>query len=312
MRTDDQSERGLIVIGLLPLIAAACWLVLLREPSAVRAGPSLPDGAAPLVRDEHSGPVARRFLGVVVAGQEADLAAELGGRVVEVFAHAGDPVHQGDPLLKLASVAALGAHSMAAAQAAQDQSAERAAELAVETTRDKLQRMRRAPDAYSQQDIGTADLELRRSEAELAKMRAASSASRATRARDLAQAQTQLVRAPFDGLVASRYVDVGDVVGPGSPLGRVVDRSRFVRFAVTPEELPQLRLGSVLTVASRESARRWSATLVHVHPEIDAATGFGFARADLQGDALRIGPLLPGTRVDVLEEAGRRTGGRSR
>jgi RND family efflux transporter MFP subunit len=298
MPADNTAERNILLLGLLPLMASAVWLVLLREPPPVRAHAAFSQRTA--VREREFTPSQSRFLGVIVAGQDAQLGAQLAGQVVRVFAQAGARVQRGDALLQLSSPLLLGSESLARAQLEQDRSAERVAELAVETARDKYERMQSAPSAYSRQDLDAARLDVRRAQAELDKLRAGSAVQRTTRERDRAQARSQTLRAPFDGVLADRYVDRGDFVAAGAALARVLDDARFVRFAVPAAELARLHTGSTLQVAARDSLARWSATLTQWQPELEAATGYVFARAVLAG-ASDPKVLIPGTRVDVLD-----------
>ena len=71
-------DRLFVALGLLPLLAGAAWLIALREPTPVaaaadRGGPREPALAEPYAAQDSAG-----WLGVIVAGQEADIAAELG------------------------------------------------------------------------------------------------------------------------------------------------------------------------------------------------------------------------------------------
>jgi RND family efflux transporter MFP subunit len=314
----DSVDRKLLVLGLLPLLVAAVWLVMLREPRPVAAhadGGFVLHPAHPLrpeLVDERTLEAAQtRFLGLVVSGQEADLGTELSGQVVRVWAEAGARVRRGEPLVQLASLSMLGAAGMARAKGAEDRSAEQAAELSFEVARDKAERMDRAANAYSEHDLRAARLEAQRAKADLDKLQASSAVQRAGLRRDLARAKTQTVRAPFDGVLANRFVDAGDFVAAGTTLVRVIDDARFVRFAVPACHLSGLQVGAALRVGTRGAAALWSATVVNVQPELDAASGLGFARAELQPSptssatsAAAAVALVPGTRVDVMTGAG--------
>lgn len=298
MNRSSSSERSLVTLGLLPLIGGAIWLVCLREPKPVAAelGTSpLTAAAAP----ETTAPAGPSWLGVIVAGQDADLGAELAGQVAQVFVEPGRRVRKGDPILQLRALSVLGAAGMARAQYAQDRSAEEAAQLALDTARDKAERMVKAADAYAVGDVLAARADARKAEAELAKLRAKSELERETLKRELARAETQTLRAPFDGIVASRNVDPGDFVTGGVALARVVDDARFVRFALPAELHTALELGGTLQLQAAGQSLPLTATLVSLEPELDAASGLGVARARLDAALLRSRGLLPGQRVQV-------------
>lgn len=293
-------ERGLVVLGLVPLVAASVWLVLLRQPPAVAASRApRPSASAP----ERAGiSVAASYVGVVVAGQDAELGAELGGEVVRVFKEPGAVVKQGEPLLQLAAVSVLGARKLAYAQALEDRSAIRSAELAAQSALDQVERMSQAEAAYSERDLRKAKNEAASAVADLDRLKASAALHRATHGRELARANKQLVRAPFDGVLSARYLDTGDFASPGQALAKVVDASRFVRFALPAREHAQLRTGALVQVVSAGTDLPLLASVLDVDPELDAAAAVGFARAalpDVSDPELPGLRVSPGTRVEV-------------
>ena len=298
-------ERGLVVLGLVPLAAASVWLVLLRQPQAADASrASHPVTNAP----ERAGVLqAPSYVGVVVAGQDAELGAELGGEVVRVFKEPGAIVKQGEPLLQLAAISVHGARKLAYAQALEDRSAIRSAELAAQSAADQVERMAQAEAAYSERDIRKAKNEAASAAADLDRLKASAAMHRATNGRELARASKQLVRAPFDGVLSARFLDTGDFASPGQALAKVVDGTRFVRFALPAREHARLQSGVLVQVLSAGSDLPLMATVVDVDPELDAAAAVGFARAalpdasDPELPALR---LSPGTRVEVRLDLG--------
>lgn len=286
-------ERGLVILGVLPLVAAGFWLVLLREPPAAEAArASRPLAPAP----ERAGLVnAPSFVGVVVAGQDAELGAELGGEVVRVFKEPGATVKQGEPLMQLAATSVLGAKKLAYAQALEDRSAIRSAQLAAQSALDQAERMAQAEAAYSERDLRKARDEAAAAAADLERLKATAALHRATHGRELARASKQLVRAPFAGVLAARYLDLGDFASPGQALAKVVDGTRFVRFALPAREHAQLQAGMRVQVVAAGTDLPLTATVVDVDPELDAAAAVGFARAALPEQPR----MSPGTRIDV-------------
>jgi biotin carboxyl carrier protein len=294
------SDRAMVMVGLLPLAAAAAWLVLLRQPRAVAAHGT--EGAAPLRSSERTLALEPRYVGVVVAGQDAQLGAELVGEVSRVFVEPGTRVQRGDALLQLSALSVVGARGIANAQAAEDRSAIESARLSMESARDKADRMLSARDAYPAREINSARADADRAAAELQRLRAGVDVHRATRKRELARADKQIVRAPFDGVLAARFVDVGDFVTAGQVLARVVDDARFVRFALPAAEHARVQVGDAVQAYAQQptaSGLMLTAAVTDVDPELDAAAGLGFARARLTGDAALPVWLSPGSRLAV-------------
>ncbi|MEY4575826.1 MAG: hypothetical protein RL701_529 [Pseudomonadota bacterium] len=273
-------ERAIVVVGVLPLVAAAVWLIVLREPRAAIAHSTRTDAAATQAEVTGLGN-APSFVGVVVAGQDAELGAELTGEVVKVFREPGSRVRRGEPLLQLAALSVVGARSMANAQGLEDRSSIVSARLAYENLADQVERMKNAPNAYSARDVQTARADAARAAADLERLRGTAAVHRATLQRELARSDKQLVRAPFDGVLAARYLDVGDFANPGQTLARVVDDARFVRFALPAPVHARLLPGAEIRVVPNGSAMPLTAAVVDVDPELDPAAGMGFARARL-------------------------------
>ena len=293
-------ERAIVFLGVLPLAAAAVWLIVLREPHAAVASTRLSQ-PAPAEQHAQNAQLAR-FVGVVVAGQDAELGAELGGEVIHAFKEPGARVRRGEPLLQLAALSVVGARNMAVAQAVEDRSALLASKLELESARDKLERMQNAPNAYSERDVQSARADAARAAAGVDKLRGTAAVHRAGLERELARAAKQLVRAPFDGVLAARFLDVGDFVGAGQPLARVVDDTRFVRFALPADMHAHIQPGVSVNVLPNGSDLPLSAAVVDVDPELDAAAGLGFVRARLP-EAASGERFMPGTRVEVSWDA---------
>ena len=175
--------------------------------------------------------------GSVVARRRAELATRLSARVSRVWVDAGTPVRAGQVLVELGTEDVAAAReragaARAAAQAARDEAARQAARM------DTL----RAYDAVAQVQRDGAYLTLAQAEAQLAMADAAQ--------RDAATAESYAaLTAPFDGVVASRDIDPGDLALPGIPLVVVEDRGpRDGLFAVPADLALRLRPTDTLRV----------------------------------------------------------------
>lgn len=178
------------------------------------------------------------WTGVVRGAQQATVLSEAPGRVTALPVQVGRAVPLGGTLVRLedgrqaigvqAAEAAL-ARAQAAAQAAARQ-AER-----VEALGDGVPRSDHE-DAATRVALARADL-------------LAAEAQRDARARDLADTR---VRAPFAGRVTRLHVDLGQVLGAGTPVATVVDTSQVrVRIGVPTDDLAGLAQGSVADVGGR-------------------------------------------------------------
>ncbi len=148
--------------------------------------------------------------GTVQAARDVIVSAEEGGVIRELFVDRGDVVQEGDPLARIDDAVLLPQVERARAEAAH----------AEET----WQRRRRL---FEEDRVGS---ELAYLEARLLAQQAAA---------QLAVMEERLldtvVRAPFAGVLEDRLVEVGAMVSPGSPVGRVLDVNPVTVAAGVPE-----------------------------------------------------------------------------
>lgn len=272
--------------------------------------------AAPVVRDAIT---ATRSASVTVRpSQESRVASGASGRVLEVVAREGARVAAGDPLVRLDDAGAranLDAAELAVAQArinldrarrgtddavAQAAAGARSAAQALANVDRQLAELEALLDlgAVAASDVDA--LRAQRAQAESADLQAREAVERAGRAEseDLALLELQLsqaelqrrtardqldetvVRAPFDGEVAQTFVEVGEFVGAGSPVARLLGVGpQDASFAVAPEDAAavealgtvELRTGSgtVRATITRLERLAEQARLVTVLAQID-------------------------------------------
>ena len=219
--------------------------------------------------------------GELVSPNHAMIAAEVGGRVTALFLDEGKPASAGERVLEVdperRELELRGARaSNAEAQAAladQKRAAERAGMLFKSNVASKAQ-------------LDTADTQL-----QLARSRADGSAARlgeAERARRDAE-----VKAPFAGLIAQRFVSVGEFVQPGTRLFELVALDPIeVEFRVAEVDSSRVHAGQVVDVRVAPFPDEvFQATVTLVSPMIDPASRTLRVKAAL---ANREGKLRPG------------------
>jgi membrane fusion protein, multidrug efflux system len=157
-------------------------------------------------------------------------------------------------------------------------------------------------------ELDKAEASLAQAEAELGRARrlveqgflSAEALSRATTTRDLASAETSLLRvrlqhmtlsAPIAGVVAARLVEPGDATPKHSHLLTLIDPSRLVTDVNVSElVLPRLRVGDVAQVRiDALGATTHPGRILRIHPALDPATRSGRVEVTLD-------PLPPGAR----------------
>jgi RND family efflux transporter MFP subunit len=191
-----------------------------------------------------------------------------GGQIERVLVEPGQWVRAGQTL----AVINRSVQSQQAAQlAAQVEVARADAQLA-------QNQLDRAQSLVGRGFVSRADLDQRRAnrDAAAARVRVAQAQLGATRA----QIGRLDVRAPTAGLVLSRSVEAGQVVGAGSPaLFRIAEGGLIQMMARLPQgELARLSVGVPVTVTPVGSARTYQGSVRLIEPIIDPATRQGVAR----------------------------------
>jgi len=166
------------------------------------------------------------FLGDVRALKRAMLSAGASGEVRKVRVREGDRVEAGELLVEIdPSLAAARVRAAAASKNAGAAELERAA-------RDAERLSGAGPDIAALAEIEQATSERKRALAERKRLRAAEAEARAELGR-------HRVRAPFDGVIANRFVDPGDWVDPGVQVIELVDDEGVEVLVSAPPELAQ-------------------------------------------------------------------------
>ena len=271
-------------MNLLRLFSSAALLALLAacsRPAPSDAADRLP-AAKVRVATVHIEelPVAIEVAGTVQPVRHAALAAKVMGAIEELPVALGQRVKAGDLLVKIS-----------------------AGEISA-----------RVAQAKAQLDQVRGDLD--RERALLAK-----NASTPETVRSLADrfAQTQamvreaevmlgytIVRAPFDGVIARKFADVGDLASPGQPLLEIEDDTSFQVEAGIPDTLAEkLAAGAPLAIEVPASGTKFTGTIVEISSAADPSTRTVTAKISVPaGVTVRSGQFarvtVPGAPVRML------------
>ena len=214
--------------------------------------------------------------GEVEGSRDALLAAANGGYVERVYVRAGDVVETG---ARIASV------DVALFAAQSDQAAAQADQAEAE-----LERVRRLGDLASAQQVLLAETNARVSAASARQAR-----TRLSRA---------MVSAPFDGVVASVGVEVGESTGPGAPVARLVQLDPvLVTLSVSDRDVGALRVGDPVDVWAAAAGEGRRGTIRHIAPAADLNTRAFPVEVEVENAERE---LLPGmiARVTVSRSVG--------
>lgn len=235
-----------MALGALLVVAGQLFLSRDREAVAVpAASTSSPRDDSPTAAATADG-TPECYLGVVVAREAVDVAAEMEGVVDEVRVRLGDRVERGGV------IAALDTEPLSH-------------QLAIERAN-----LRNAEAQERRHDIEVSQA-IHEHKRRLALVGLLSK-----------EEEEAVIRAPFDGTVAQRYLDPGARVSPGTPVARLLSSDGLLaRFAVPPEEAGKVPLATPVRVEVEDLGIALDGVVEHHAPEIDAASQMVFVEARL-------------------------------
>ncbi|MDA3913276.1 MAG: efflux RND transporter periplasmic adaptor subunit [Oleiagrimonas sp.] len=171
--------------------------------------------------------------GVVDAVHQVTLTAQTNARVKELPYDVGDRVKAGDVLVRFTNVEQKSAHSAAQAQIA----SARAAYVNAEA------HYKRIASIYAQRLVSTSDLDQARSarDAAQAALRAAQAQSRQVGQ----QLDYTVIRAPYDGIVTQRFVQVGEAVQAGPPSPQALIAIESLKDLRVKVQVPQSAIAAI-------------------------------------------------------------------
>lgn len=246
--------------------------------------------------------------------EQVDVTPKSTGRVQRILVHVGDSVNVGDLIAELETeeLEQQVRRAEAAIQVARASLAQRKAEFAnAEAQLDRAEKLRQ--DGL----ISPQDFEAQKTQSEVVRAQVRLSEAQMQQAeaelRELKiRLEQTLIYAPINGQIATRYADVGALLGPNTPIARVVNLRTMVTAANVPErDVGKLRVGNRAVVhVDAFGDREFTGQVARIGPVLDAATRSAtieieisnpdnllkaemFARVDLDLASTRRAVLIP-------------------
>jgi membrane fusion protein, multidrug efflux system len=291
MRKSQANSRRLVISSCaLALCGAALTSACKRGDEAVEAARSAPAPVSVSVKTAPASsldvPKTLRLTGTLRGNREADLAANASGRVLSVAIERGVQVKLGQSLATLDVRAATLSATEARAQAA-------SARAQQEQAKDECDRYEKLKERGA-----ISDLEYQQ---KVTQCRTLPLSAEAATARAELAAQNVgdgVIRAPFAGIVAERFIEVGQYVRQDTKVATIVSLDPIrLALAVPEAEVARVAEGAVVNFSvSGYPDRRFSGKIRFVSGVVRAST------RDLVVEALVDNPdrqLLPGMFADV-------------
>jgi membrane fusion protein (multidrug efflux system) len=238
---------SLLTLGLIVLIIGGVKFLQIRKMMTMKPPMPVETVSSAEVKEVNWAPILSS-VGSVSAVQGATVATELGGTVTEIGFENGALAKKGDLLIKLD----------ASSEEAQLRSADSDAELAKAD-------VERARDLAARKVVSKAELDA-------AEAKAAQKIAQADNMR--AMIAKKAIRAPFDGQLGIRQVNIGQMINSGQQVVQIqaLD-SVYVDFALPQQRMAQLKPGLDVHVTTDAIAdRQFSGKLTAINPAIDVVT----------------------------------------
>lgn len=194
------------------------------------------------------------YSGVIRAENDVWITSEVSGRVLTISKSLGDPCKKGESVASLdrepyqtALNDAKGAFEQARIQSEQSQRDAKRMQRLAKQSAITLQRLEQAEAIYATQ---------------------AAALTRAQAGLDLARRRLNesALACPFDGVIAERNVELGQMITPGMPVARVVDTTGLMlKLGVSGKELQHIKKGApVKLVDATDPEVQFAGAVTHV------------------------------------------------
>jgi len=229
---------------------------------------------------------------VIESVRMATVSAQISGQLTQLYVDAGDRVKRGQLLARIDAREADAQVATAGAQVARAEAALAQAQLEHDRTRSLV-----AQNFVSQAALDKADAELKTARAALDAARAGT--TQAATGRSYAE-----LRAPIDGVVTRRLMELGELAAPGRGVVEIHDPAALRAVGTIPQfVLPRTARVDRAEIELPSLQRRIRAVRVTVLPAADPRLLSTQVRADLPADAPA--GIVPGTAAKVLVPIGR-------
>lgn len=211
-------------------------------------------------------------IGTLAAVRQVTVAPEVAGRITTISFEAGAKVAAGDPLVQLNDKTERADLLALKAQA-------RLAELNLARSRELLERQAAAKATVDQQQaqLDEINANIQKTEAQIA---------------------YKLIRAPFDGVLGIRQVDIGQFLNAGTPIVTLTDLSRlYVNFTLPEQARPQLAVGQAVEITNDAfPGKVFAAQVTAIEPQVSVETRSIKVQATMENPEQL---LLPGMFANV-------------
>jgi multidrug efflux system membrane fusion protein len=245
------TRATLIAVGIIILVMGGLYAFNTIREDSTRTALRSAVRPALIVNTEilkaESAPQTLQAVGSLTAVHQVTVSSEVSGQIGRIAYTGGDKVRKGDILVEMNVQRERADLDSARAQL-------QLAELA----------LRRTTDLQTRGNVSQAQLDQAKSQYDVAK-------ANVTKA-EVAIAY-KVVRAPFDGLLGTRDVEVGQYISPGQKLAELTDLTQlYINFTAPEQQRPRLAIGQTVELTvDAYPGRQFIGKLSVINPQIDPA-----------------------------------------
>jgi len=293
-------KRCFLALEILIVLLFAACNTSNQPATVVAAPPQPPENTAPKAQEN-------TFLttGPIVVENQVDILALRAGVISAIRVDIGKAVHEGDLLATLDDRQIVAERDAAAAKVRSSEAnlKDWEAETGVAEADFKRAQAMRDAGINTQEELDHAHYKLIGSQFEIEKAKQdLSNAQNNLRALEL-EAEKTRIAAPFDGIVARRYVRVGQSVAVGDRLFWLTAVAPLqVRFTLPERLLGALKVGQTVSVSSADisPAVSHAAKVIDVSPVVDPSSGTIEVVAQIENQPADFRPgMLANIRIDL-------------
>ncbi|MGF1723965.1 efflux RND transporter periplasmic adaptor subunit [Photobacterium nomapromontoriensis] len=240
------------------ILLAGCNSTNPDHSDRTQAQPQLSVNTLPLTPSTYY-TVEREYVGMVQAGQQANLGVELGGKVSQILVDVGDKVKEGDPLLILdTELLKTQADELLARQA------QVTAQLDLIEANLKRQQKLKTKGFSAESDLDALNSQRDALRANFRQLTASLAANQL-------QQKKSTIYAPYHGMISERYVSQGDVINTGAPtLTLLATTHKEAHIGVPAKQLTKLMTNTDWTL--RVGTTSYPVTLLNPGVNVDTAS----------------------------------------
>lgn len=281
--TSNKSKKRITIAAIVGVLLVVVLLVGIKAGqigSMIKAGKSFvppPESVTSAKAETAEWQGARAAIGSLIAVRGVTLGSEVTGMVREISFDSGTSVKKGAVLVRLDT----------STEQAQLESTRADAALAKLT----LSRARnlRQTGANTAADLDAAEARAKQTEAAVASLQTTIA--------------KKTIRAPFDGRIAIRQVELGQILSPGTPIASLQSVTPiYAEFSLPQQALASVKLGQKVRMTTDIfPGSNWEGTVAVINPEVDVATRNVRIRATFENAD---GRLTPGmfANIEVLSD----------